>query len=234
MLYIHAHGNKYDIGASELLDGRPALASPLGIPMAEMGFATLCIDLPGFGSRQAATESALAKARLWRGRSLAGQMLGELHSALDWLTGADCVDASRVAAFGISMGATFAYWLATVDERIGCTVQLCCYADYDMLIDSGAHDLHGIYLTVPGLLNIASNGEIAGLVAPRRQFIGIGDQDALTPPVAVDKAIAITRTAYAEKHAETALVVYREADLGHQESPAMREAWLAFLRPMLG
>ena len=30
ILYIHAHGNRYDIGAAELLDGRAALQSPLG------------------------------------------------------------------------------------------------------------------------------------------------------------------------------------------------------------
>jgi dienelactone hydrolase len=233
ILYIHAHGNRHDIGAAELLDGRPALVSPLGPLLAKMGYATLCIDLPGFGSRAAATESALAKARLWRGKSLAGQMLGELHSAVDWLANQRNLDATRVGAFGISMGATFAYWLAAVDPRIACTVQLCCYADYDVLVETGAHDLHGIYLTVPGLLNIASNGEIAGRVAPRPQFIGIGDQDPLTPPAAVDKALAATRAAYAAAAAPGKLALHREADLGHRESPAMREAWLDFLRKHL-
>ncbi|MBX3530150.1 MAG: dienelactone hydrolase family protein [Rhizobiaceae bacterium] len=233
ILYIHAHGNRHDIGASELLDGRPALVSPLGPLLAQMGYATLCIDLPGFGSRATASESALAKARLWRGKSLAGQMLGELHSAVDWLANQRNLDATRIGAFGISMGATFAYWLAAVDPRIACTVQLCCYADYDVLIESGAHDLHGIYLTVPGLLNIASNGEIAGLAAPRSQFIGFGDQDPLTPPAAVDKALAATHAAYAAAAAPDNLALHREANLGHRESPAMREAWLGFLHKHL-
>lgn len=82
ILYIHAHGNRYDIGALELLHGRPALRGALGPVPADCGFVTLAIDLPEFGGRATASERALAKARLWRGCSLAGQMLGELASAL--------------------------------------------------------------------------------------------------------------------------------------------------------
>jgi hypothetical protein len=105
---------------------------------------------------------------------------------------------------------------------------MCAYAEFATLIETGAHDLHGIYLTVPGLLNIASNGEIAGLIAPRPQFIGIGDLDPLTPPAAVDKALAETRTEYAQAGAADALIVHREAASGHVETPAMRAAVLDF------
>jgi dienelactone hydrolase len=192
ILYIHAHGNRYDIGANELLHGRPALQGPLGAVLAEAGFVTLAIDMPGFGARAGFSESALAKAMLWRGGSLAGQMLGELSSALDYLASRPDVDAGRVGSFGISMGATLGYWLGAVDPRLSCVAQLCCYADFGRLIETGAHDLHGIYLTVPGLLNVASNGEIAGLIAPRPQLICIGDLDPLTPPDAVDLALAET------------------------------------------
>lgn len=72
ILYIHAHGDLYDIGAREVLDGRPALQGPLGQTLVSMGFAVLCIDLPGFGARADRTESDLAKAALWQGKSLAG------------------------------------------------------------------------------------------------------------------------------------------------------------------
>lgn len=43
-----------------------------------MGFAALCIDLPGFWARADGTESDLAKAVLWQGKLLAVQMVGEL------------------------------------------------------------------------------------------------------------------------------------------------------------
>lgn len=228
ILYIHAHGNRHDIGAAELLDGRPALQSPLGPVLAAAGYVTLAIDLPCFGERAGVTESAAAKALLWQGRSLAGQMLGELSSALDYLARRPDVDAKRIGVFGISMGATLGYWLAAVEPRIACVMQLCCFADFRALIAVGVHDLHGLYLTVPGLLGVAGNGEIAGLVAPRPQLICIGDRDPLTPSAAVDIAFAQTLGAYEAAGARENLMLHREAEGGHAESPAMREKVLEF------
>lgn len=228
IFYIHAHGGKYGIGAAELLDGRSALQSPLGPVFARAGYVTLCIDLPCFGERAGVTESAEAKAALWRGRSLAGQMMGELSSALEHLAARGDVDAMRIGSFGISMGATYTYWLAAVDQRIAAAMHLCCFADFDKLIETGAHDRHGIYLTIPDLLNLAGNGEIAGLIAPRPQLVCIGDLDELTPPDAFEPAFAQLSAAYAAAGASDALVLHREAETGHQESPAMRHAVLAF------
>jgi hypothetical protein len=227
VLVIHAHGNRYDIGADELLAGRPALHAPIGPALAELGIASLCLDLPCFGYRATVTESAAAKAALWHGRSLAGQMVGECQAALNWLAGQPWVRPDRVGVFGISMGATLGYWLSAVDPRVRALVQECCLADFGALITLGAHDLHGIYLTIPGLLNIASNGQIAGLMAPRAQFVGIGEADPLTPPEAVNVALAEVRAAYAAIGGR--LVVHREPLAGHVETPAMREAALAFL-----
>ena len=51
----------------------------------------------GFGSRQLdGTESALAKAALWRGQTLSGAMLGDLTAALDALTAHPAVDPARI------------------------------------------------------------------------------------------------------------------------------------------
>ncbi|MEO8243409.1 MAG: CocE/NonD family hydrolase [bacterium] len=226
ILVIHAHGNKYDIGAQELISGRPALQDPLGAVLAARGIASLCLDLPCFGSRAGVTESAATKAALWRGKSLAGQMLGECASALDWLASREGIRADRIGVFGISMGATLGYWLASVDERVRVLAHECCLADFAALIATGAHDLHGIYLTVPGLLEVASNGVIAGMMAPRAQFIGIGDTDPLTPPEAVNIALTEVRAAY---RAGGRLEVHREPESGHVETLAMRAAMLGFL-----
>jgi cephalosporin-C deacetylase-like acetyl esterase len=117
VLYCHAHGGRYDIGMAELTDGRPALQSPYLPAFAERGWGALCLELPCFGARANQTEGATAKARLWHGRTLFGQMLAEERAALDWLGGRAEVDAGRIAVMGISMGGTLAWWLAALDNR---------------------------------------------------------------------------------------------------------------------
>ena len=233
VMCIHAHGERYDIGVAEMLAGRPALQSPPGPAFAAAGIAAMMIELPAFGSRAVPGESSRAKAALWQGRSLAGQMLGELHSALDWFAGREDVSAQSIGVYGVSMGATLGYWLAAVEPRLACVAHLCCYADFSELIRTGAHDLHGIYLNVPGLLEFATNGTIASMIAPRPQLICIGDRDPLTPPTAVDIAWAETFEAYASSGAVDRLILHREPATGHVETASMRESVLGFFNTHL-
>jgi dienelactone hydrolase len=230
VLYIHAHGHRYDIGAAELIDGRPAILNPpYGQALAQAGHVTLCIDLPCFGEQSSTTESALSKRYLWQGGTLFGAMIDDLAGGVAVLQAIDGVDPKRIGAFGLSMGATLAYWLAALDTRIQAVAHLCCFADLGTLVDSGAHDLHGPYLTVPGLLNIAATGRIAGLAAPRPQLACMGALDPLTPPLAVERAVSEAQAAYVSAGAADAFDVLLSADTGHAETPAMREAVLMFL-----
>lgn len=232
ILYGHSHGGGYAIGARELLDGREYLVSPLGPVLARAGYVTLCIDMPVFGERATVTESFAAKALLWYGKSLFGQMLSDHGAALTYLAGRDDVDASRIGAFGLSMGCVLSYWLAAVDRRIAAVAHLCCFADFRTMIDLGAHDGHGIYLTVPGLLREADGGTIAGLIAPRPQLICVGDADHLSPPAAVERALHDLRPAYAAT--PDMLEFLSEPGVGHQETPRMRAAVLDFFARRLG
>ncbi|HTV71498.1 MAG TPA: hypothetical protein VMF90_23455 [Rhizobiaceae bacterium] len=234
VLYCHAHGAKYDIGAGELLEKRPSFLSAYGPLLAAEGFITLCIDVATFGERQQPAESALSKALLWHGKTLMGNMLGDLLAAFGYLAGRDDVDASKIAAFGLSMGATHAYFLGALEPRFNRIAHLCCYADWDYLVRTGAHDLHGHYMTIPGLLAKTSVGAIAGMIAPRPQLICVGYQDPLTPKPAVERALEETRVAYARANAPEVLTLVEEAETGHVETPKTREAVLAFLRDMKG
>jgi dienelactone hydrolase len=70
------------------------------------------------------SEAALAKAALWRGETLMGAMLGDLAAGLDFLAAETDVDAGRIGAMGLSMGATHAYWLAALDHRVAAVAHL--------------------------------------------------------------------------------------------------------------
>ena len=234
ILYGHSHGGRHEIGASELMDGRSYLLSPFGPLLARAGYVTLCMDMPTFGDRDDVEESSAAAAHIWYGTSLIGQMVSEQAAALTYLLSRDDVDPSRIGAFGISLGSTLTYWHAALDPRIAAIAHLCCYADYATLVELGAHDNHGIYLLVPGMLRRTSTGEIAGLVAPRPQLICLGDQDELTPPPSIDRALAVTRPMYEAAGAPDALEVFVQAGVDHRETPEMHERVMAFFARELG
>ncbi|MEM6460940.1 MAG: alpha/beta fold hydrolase [Pseudomonadota bacterium] len=230
ILYCHAHGKRYDIGRAELATGRPALHAPFGPDLVARGFAVLCADMPGFGSRQhEGGENALAKAALWNGTTLMGAMLADLSACLDYLTSRQDVDPARISTLGISMGATHAYWLAALDQRISGVAHLCAFANMQPLIESGAHDLHGPYMTVPGLLQRCDMADIAAMIAPRPQFVAYGCLDPLTPAAAIEPALATLHGAYQRAGAPDELTVQRSINTGHVETPEMREAVLRFL-----
>ncbi|MCX7324500.1 MAG: acetylxylan esterase [Hyphomicrobiales bacterium] len=230
VLYCHAHGNRHAIGASELLDGRPAILDPpYGEALAARGLIALCIDMPTFGGRAGDTESGLAKRRLWEGRTLFGQMLADLGGALALLRALPGVDPDRIGVMGLSMGATHAFWLGALHPDMKVIAHLCCFADLATLVETGAHDLHGHYMTVPGLLPLFSTGRIAGLAAPTPQLAMMGHLDPLTPPAAIDRAVSEARAAYAAAGVAEAFEVLVSDDTGHVETPAMRAATLAFL-----
>lgn len=231
ILYCHAHGARYDIGLSELLDSRPALTKPYAADMLALGYTVLCLEMPCFGARAEIKEDAVAKAVLWHGTTLFGQMLAELKLGLDYLTSLQQVDANRIATLGISMGGTHAWWLAALDERIKAAVHMCCFSDLSCLIQSGAHDGHGHYMTVPNLLNHCSTGELAGLIAPRAQLVCVGLQDWSTPTDCFDIAKQDLKHAYTGS--PDMLEFHIEQDLGHQETEAMRTRIFKFLKTKL-
>ncbi|MBF9035569.1 alpha/beta hydrolase family protein [Rhodobacterales bacterium HKCCE2091] len=227
VLYCHAHGGNYALGRDELLHGRPALQGAYGPALAAAGFAALAIDLPCFGQRRDPPESARAKEGLWRGTPLFGRMLAELAAAFRWL---DAQGIGPVATLGLSMGATHAFWLAALEPGIAAAAHIACFADLEALVETGNHDLHGNYMTVPGLLPAARTGQIAGLVAPRPQLVCAGRLDPLTPPAALDRGLSDLAAAYAGTGTLETLV---DPNLGHAESPAMRAAVMDFLQRVL-
>jgi len=231
VLYCHAHGNRYDTGCVELSQGRPALQGPYLPDLMQLGVGALCLEMPCFGARQQPPEGPRAKAGLWAGKPLFGQMLAELSAGLNWLETQDWVNAGRIGAMGISMGGTHAWWLGALDPRLHAVASLCCFADLETLAQTGAHDGHGIYMTVPGLFPVARSGQIAGLTAPRAHLVCAGLDDWSTPDPALRKGLEDLRTAYTR--APDMLETHIVPGLGHAESVGMRAAVHDFLRRRL-
>ena len=83
------------------------------------------------------------------------------------------IDPDQIVTLGVSIGAALAMWVAVLDSRVCGCVQLCMLANIAPLIALGAHNRHGPYLTVLGLLSKTDIGHIAGKIARRPQFIGL-------------------------------------------------------------
>ncbi|WP_172296427.1 dienelactone hydrolase family protein [Pseudoruegeria sp. HB172150] len=231
VLYCHAHGGDYRLGRQELLKGSRFLQSPgYGPPLAAAGLAVLCIDMPSFGDRRdEGEENDLAKGMFWQGKSLFGAMLADLSTALSYLANRPDVDDARIFTLGLSMGAAHAFWLAALETGIAGCAHLCMLADISELAKTNTHARHGFYLTVPGLLQLADMGDVAGLIAPRPQMICHGGQDHLTPAEARDAALAKVKAAYAHCPDPDALTCALDPDAGHGETAPMRIAVLDFL-----
>jgi dienelactone hydrolase len=225
LLFIHWHAGQYDLGKEQLLKG--TTAQPAYAPVCvEKGLVTLAIDSWCFGERQHETnghqgEEDAFKEMLWRGRVLYGMMIFDEFKALSYLASRPEVDPHRLGAFGMSMGATKAWWLAALDPRVHSTMDVCCLTDYESLIAAqGLHE-HGIYYYIPSLLKHFTAAEINALIVPRPHLSVNGRLDPLTPVAGVERIRAELLPLY-RKYGHEADLHIELFDCAHQELPAMR------------
>ncbi len=232
LLYIHWHGGMYDLGKEQLLAGvqeQPAYAPVC----AEKGIVTLAIDSWCFGERKHAGNGRVGeedtfKLMLWRGGVLFGMMIFDELRALDYLAGRPEVDATRLGALGMSMGATKAWWLAALDPRVRLCMDVCCLTDFDELIRTGNLKGHGIYYYVPSLLRHFNTAQINELIVPRARLSVNGKSDDLTPAAGVEKVRNHLASLYREHGREEDCRI-ELFDCGHVELPAMRQLILSWL-----
>jgi len=232
MLYIHSHGGMYDLGKEQLLAGVPV--QPAYAPvLAEKGIVTLAIDSWCFGERERVEEGLTGeedtfKGMLWKGQVLFGMMMFDEFRALDFLASRPEVDAQRLGAFGMSMGATKAWWLAALDPRVSVCMDVCCLTDFEELIRADGLKGHGMYYFVPRLLQHFQTAEINELILPRPHLSVNGRSDPLTPPAGVEKVrdylLPLYRKLGREQDCEIGLY-----DCDHVELPAMRERILEWM-----
>ncbi len=194
ILYNHYHWGKYELGKEELItEAHDELDFATGEVLARAGYLVLGIDAYAFGERRfqgpagareqgRQTEESLFKTFLWQGRTLWGMMVRDDLLALNVLASRPDVDPQRIAAVGMSMGATRTWWAAALDDRIKVAVSVACLTCYQNLIDRGAVREHGIYYYVPNMLGRHIDTEsVVACIAPRAHLTLTGGRDAGSP-----------------------------------------------------
>lgn len=183
------HGHSYTKESSFFKDEQNVLES-----LKSRGYIMLAIDSyfggervgtgPG-GDREKTVElqrDSLFKLYLLFGRTLWGMMFRDNQIALDYLETRPEVDRTRLAASGMSMGSTGAWWPAALDERVKATVGVACFTRYTDLIAAGQLRAHAIYYFVPEILRHFDSEAVIGLIAPRAFLALTGDGDPTSPP----------------------------------------------------
>jgi len=237
LLYVHWHGGMYDLGKEQLLrgvDAQPAYASVL----AAKGIVTLAIDSWCFGERKRESDGKTGeedafKLMLWKGQVLFGMMMFDELRALDYLASRTEVDSKHLGVFGMSMGATKAWWLAALDPRISVCMDVCCLTDFDELIQAHSLHEHGIYYYVPSLLKHFQTAQINELIVPRPHLSVNGRRDPLTPSAGVEKIRDYLLPLYRRygNEPDCRIALY---DCAHVELPEMRRVILEWMDKYLG
>ena len=232
MLYIHWHGGMYDLGKEQLLTGVPV--QPAYAPvLAEKGIVTLAIDSWCFGERKRVPDGRTGeedafKRMLWEGQVLFGMMMFDEFRALDYLASRPEVDPKRLGVFGMSMGATKAWWLAALDPRVSACMDVCCLTDFGELIRTNGLKGHGFYYYVPRLLQHFQTAQINELIVPRPHLSLNGRMDPLTPPAGVEKVKDYLLPLYRKLGREQDCEI-RLYDCAHVELPDMRKRILEWI-----
>ncbi|MDA7667933.1 acetylxylan esterase [bacterium] len=239
VLWCHWHGGEYSLGKQELFEQKHTPQSPLQCFL-EMGLSILCIDAYGFGERNGQDlescgdhdqegEHSLFKHFLWQGSSLWGRMLWDDRLALRYLQQRPEVDSKRIAAAGLSMGATRTQWLMALEESLACGVAMACMVRYRDLMHARALRLHGMYFYVPGLLEYCDLESVMALAAPRPLLCLNGADDLLSPAAGVttvEKCVSKVYDMYGQKERFRSDVI---PAMEHECSPAMWAAMRSWI-----
>jgi dienelactone hydrolase len=243
ILYCHWHGGEYELGKEELFQAEHTPEQP-GPALATRGFVVLGIDAYGFGERNGCgpggpsekgsdCEMSVSKFNLWVGRTLWGMILRDDLMALDYLASRPEVDPSQIGIMGMSMGATRAWWLMALEDRLKAAAAICCLTRYQNLIHQQQLKAHGIYYFVPNLLNYFDTETIVALLAPRSVLFLNGDRDSTSPVAGIRAIESAVRPVYRLYGSESEFESIVYPGQGHIYTPEMWTTTLSWLAQKL-
>jgi dienelactone hydrolase len=141
------------------------------------------------------------------------------------------VDARRVAALGLSMGAFRAWQVAAMSDHITAGAAICWLATVPGLMAPGNNQTRGqsaFTMTHPGLFNHLDYADVASLACPKPMLFYNGEQDPLFPLPAVRDAYAKLRQVWASQNVADRLET-RLWNVPHLFSREMQDAVFAWL-----
>lgn len=234
ILALHGHGG----GKGEVVGLVTPTRQRYGIQMVRRGYVVFTFDFMPFGQRREsehnaqegfeyACNSTLIRTLLW-GYNLLTLNIFDAFRALDYLETRQEVDPDRIGVMGLSYGGTVSMYATVLDPRIKAAVLSCSLGEYRV---------HGVDLdelcgaqVVPGILQWAEMGDVAGLIAPRPLLAESAKGDACFPWYGTEPTLARLREVYRIADAESKLTL-NTYDGGHTYyGEGVPEFWARWLK----
>lgn len=201
------------------VENQPSYSVPaLGINLARQGYVVFAWDMVGYNdTRQTPHSFGGWRERLWSFTPMGLQLWNSIR-AVDYLESLALVDAGRIAITGASGGATQAFLLAAVDERVRYSAPVNMISAYAQGADPCEE--------APGLRVGSFNVEFAAMMAPRPMLVvsATGDWTRHTP----DEEFPAIGRIY-DLYGAGGRAVNAHFDAGHNYNRESREAVYGFL-----
>jgi pimeloyl-ACP methyl ester carboxylesterase len=235
ILALHGHGQ----GKTEVVGLSESKARQgYGLEMVRAGYVVFTLDFFPFGARRESDKAdltydycnyTLCQTLLW-GYNLLTLNLFDVFRAIDYLETRPEVDAQRIGVMGLSYGGTTSMYAAILEHRIKAAVLSCSLGDYR------GHGIEGDDHTgtcgaqvVPGILQWAEMGDVAGLLAPKPLLTESARNDGCFTWPYTEPTLARLQEVYAVAGVEDHLIVKIYEDGHRYYGEGVIEFWDRFL-----
>lgn len=254
VLVLHDHGGRYEIGKEKVVRpwGAPpgmAEASEIWVKrlyggrhiadeLSKRGYVCFVTDAINWGERGGGGvrgQEVLASNMMHLGMSFAGTTAWEDQRAAEFLAEQPEVDARRIAAMGLSMGAYRTWQVAGMSDRIVAGVAICYMGTVGTVLTPGMNHTKGssaYSMLHPGLLAELDYPDLASLACPKPMLFYSGRYDRIFPQSGVNEAFAKMRAVWASQDASSRLETKTWA-AEHVFDVEMQEAAFAWLDRMM-
>ena len=202
----HTSGMHHSIGVTREDETVPMAVDgdrDFGIGCMARGVAALCLEQRSFGERLEKKQPQhldylchqAAMNALMLGTTLLAERVFDVDRAIDYLLSRGDADPARIGVMGNSGGGTTSLFAGALLPRLQAVMPSCCFSTFQASIQSM---FHCVCNYVPGILQVAEMGDLAGLIAPRPLVVVSGRQDGIFPLHAAKSEFARVQTIYNE------------------------------------